>query len=215
MTCVELPYEPLFDKGEGDPIILLHGFFGNFHVWEKVMDEFASTHRVLIPRIPLFTNPITKERLDDLVDYIDRFIRKNVSSDKKVILMGNSLGGHMALMYAWEQPSRVRKLILAGSSGLFENSFGDAFPQVVDYDFVQGQVKSAVSVLHNISMPTLLVWGIQDTVTPPEVALEFHDHLPNSKVVFLESCGHVPMTEQPDLFIHHVRAFLKMPLTPK
>ena len=207
-----MPYEPLFAKGDGEPIILLSGFFGHFHIWHKVVEDLASTYKVLIPRIPLYADPISHERLDDLIYYLHRFIRRNVAADKKVILIGNSLGGHLALLYAWEYPSKVRRLILAGSSGLFENSFGDPFPLVRDYAFVQGQVESAVNILDNLSMPTLLVWGLQDTVTPPEVALEFHDHLPNSKLVFLEACGHVPMVEQPQLFNQHVRTFLKMPL---
>ena len=210
MTSVELPYEPLIEKGEGEVIILLHGFFGNFHIWEKVADELATTHRVLVPRIPLYTHPVSSERLDDIVDYLDRFIRRNVAENTKVILMGNSLGGHMALMYALHQPSKVKKLVLAGSSGLFENSFGDTFPEVTEYEFLTGTVQSAVRVLDNVTMPTLLIWGLQDTVTPPEVALEFHDHLPNSKVVFLEGCGHIPMIDQPALFVEHARAFLKI-----
>jgi 2-hydroxy-6-oxonona-2,4-dienedioate hydrolase len=244
---IELPYKPLFHIGEGEPIILLHGLFGNLSNWEHVASEFATTHRVLVPRLPLFSNPLTKERLDNLVDYLDAFIEAHNLS--KVILMGNSLGGHVALLYAWRQPNKVKKLVLTGSSGLFENSFGGTFPRVKDYSYIQEKVESTfykrevatkelidevfetvqsrsktlsiiglaraaqrhnmTNLLQQVTAPTLLIWGLQDTITPPEVALEFHDLLPHSELIFLDHCGHVAMMEQPKLFNQHVRKFLE------
>lgn len=239
-------YKPLFDAGVGEPILLLHGLFGNLSNWEHVAAEFATTHRVIIPALPLYSEPVTRHRLDDLVDYIDQFVEHH--DLRRITLMGNSLGGHVALLYAWQQPANVRRLVLAGSSGLFENSFGGAFPRVKDYDYIRTKVESTfyqrdvvtkqlvdevfetvqsrantLSIIglaraaqrHNVSdilgqidKPTLLIWGLQDTVTPPEVALAFHDELPHSQIIFLDHCGHVPMMEQPKLFNEHVRKFL-------
>jgi pimeloyl-ACP methyl ester carboxylesterase len=240
-------YRPLLDVGSGEPIILLHGLFGNLSNWEHVAVEFALTHRVIIPKLPLYDSPIASRRLDDLVNYLENFIEEH--SLDKVVLMGNSLGGHIALLYAWRQPGKIRKLVLAGSSGLFENSFQGSFPRVKDYDYVREKVQNTfykpevatkqlvdevydtiqsriktlsiiglaraaqrhnlTDILGQISTPTLLVWGLQDTITPPEVALEFYDRLPDSTVKFLEHCGHVPMMEQPQLFNKYVRKFLE------
>ena len=243
---MKFDYKPLLDAGEGEPVILLHGLFGNLSNWGHVVDEFKTTHRVLIPRLPFYTRPITRQRLDDLVDYITDFVEENQL--QKIILMGNSLGGHVALLYAWKYPALVRRLVLAGSSGLYENSFGGTFPRVKDYDYIREKVKSTfykpevatkelvdevydtvqsrvntLSIIglaraaqrHNVAdmlgqliTPTLLVWGLQDTITPPEVALEFYDRLPNAEIAFLDHCGHVPMMEQPQLFNQHVRKFI-------
>lgn len=246
-ATLALPHVPLFDVGEGEPIILLHGLFGNLSNWGQVAFEFTSTHRVLIPRLPLYSTPLSRERLDNLVDYVENFIEEQGLDT--VTLMGNSLGGHISLLYAWRHPDKVKKLVLAGSSGLTENSFGGTFPRVRDYEYIRERVENTfykrdvvtkqlvdevyetvqsrpktLSIInlaraaqrHNVAdtlleikTPTLLVWGRQDTITPPEVALEFHALLPYSKVVFFDQCGHVPMMEHPKLFNQHVRDFLE------
>jgi pimeloyl-ACP methyl ester carboxylesterase len=236
----------LKDVGSGEPIVLLHGLFGSLSNWVKVVEFFKTTHRVIVPRLPLYTTPLSAERLIALVEYLEEFVAE--FEFEKVTLMGNSLGGHLALLYAWRQPWRVRKLVLAGSSGLFERSFGGTFPQIRNYNYIRERVEetfyvkdsitkelvdevfatlqnpqytrsiiglaraaqrqNVATILESITCPTLLVWGLQDSVTPPETALQFHDLLPNSKVVFLDNCGHVPMMEQPEAFNLNVRKFL-------
>ncbi|MGH2376389.1 MAG: alpha/beta fold hydrolase [Candidatus Methylomirabilales bacterium] len=63
--------------------------------------------------------------------------------------------------------------------------------------------------LPHIRVPTLLVWGKEDRITPPEVAERFHALIPDSRLVFLANCGHVPMLERPDAFNGVVSAWLK------
>lgn len=242
-----MPTEPLVDLGIGDPIILLHGLFGNLSNWRSVIDEFSSSHRVIVPRLPLYSIPISKERLDNLVDYLDDFIETNELKD--IVIMGNSLGGHVAILYACRRPDRVKTMVLAGSSGLFENSFGGTFPHVKNYDYIREQVEntfhkkevvtkelvdeiyhtmqnrlkvlsiiglakaaqrhSVAELLGDITAPTLLIWGRQDTITPLEVAEDFHKRLSNSNLIVLDDCGHVPMMEQPEQFNFHVRNFIE------
>lgn len=62
--------------------------------------------------------------------------------------------------------------------------------------------------LDNIKIPVLLLWGTDDTITPPFVAEEFHELLPNSTLVFMEKCGHAPMMERPKIFNEHLAQFL-------
>lgn len=59
-----------------------------------------------------------------------------------------------------------------------------------------------------ISCPTLLIWGRQDIVTPPEAARQFHEKIPDSRLVWLEQCGHAPMIECPAEFAEAMNAFL-------
>lgn len=54
--------------------------------------------------------------------------------------------------------------------------------------------------LPTMNQPTCLIWGKQDTVTPPEVAEGFHDLLPNSDLFWIDKCGHAAMMETPDEF---------------
>jgi 2-hydroxy-6-oxonona-2,4-dienedioate hydrolase len=235
------------DKGEGEPIILLHGLFGNLSNWKSVVEYFSKEYRVIIPRLPIFEVPQHLANLEELCRALNEFLDWHQLSD--VTLMGNSLGGHLVLLYALHRPENVSKLILTGSSGLFENLSSGSFPRVKDYEFIRkkvsytfykkevvtkelvdevfdtvqsipktlrilGLARSAQknnlsSLIHKVDHPTLLIWGLQDEITPPEVALHFHDLLPNSEIRFIDHCGHVPMMEHPDLFNKYVSEFLK------
>jgi 2-hydroxy-6-oxonona-2,4-dienedioate hydrolase len=63
--------------------------------------------------------------------------------------------------------------------------------------------------LNQIKQPTLLVWGINDSITPPFVAREFNKLIPNSELHFIDKCGHAPMMEVPDEFNAILHKFLK------
>lgn len=60
-----------------------------------------------------------------------------------------------------------------------------------------------------IKLPTLLIWGNNDNITPPFVAQEFHKLIPNSELHFIDKCGHAPMMERPDEFNAILLKFLK------
>ena len=62
--------------------------------------------------------------------------------------------------------------------------------------------------LHNIKVPTLLVWGLNDTITPPMVGHDFNRLIPNSELKFIDKCCHAPMMEQPEKFNEIVVDFL-------
>ncbi len=62
--------------------------------------------------------------------------------------------------------------------------------------------------LHKMNQPSLILWGKQDPVTPPDIAEEFHQKLPNSDLVWIDKCGHAPMMEHPKLFIQHLEEWL-------
>lgn len=62
--------------------------------------------------------------------------------------------------------------------------------------------------LNQIKQPTLLVWGNNDTITPPFVGREFHKLIPNSELYFIDKCGHAPMMETPGEFNDILHKFL-------
>ena len=63
--------------------------------------------------------------------------------------------------------------------------------------------------LNQIHQPTLLIWGKNDTITPPFVAEEFKKLIPNSELHFIDKCGHAPMMEVPAEFNRILEVFLK------
>jgi len=70
------------------------------------------------------------------------------------------------------------------------------------------QKHNMASSISEIHVPTLLIWGLNDTITPPFVAHEFNRLIPNTKLHFIDKCGHAPMMEHPELFNSHLEDFL-------
>jgi pimeloyl-ACP methyl ester carboxylesterase len=63
--------------------------------------------------------------------------------------------------------------------------------------------------LKNMTLPACLIWGKNDTITPPDVAEEFHRLLPDSELFWIDQCGHAPMMEQPQQFNMILDSWLK------
>ena len=68
--------------------------------------------------------------------------------------------------------------------------------------------QNLLSTLQSIKLPTLLVWGKEDIITPPFVAEKFHQLLSNSELKWIDKCGHAPMMEYPEEFTSATVPFL-------
>ncbi len=223
------------DEGQGEVLLLLHGLFGALSNWGAVIEKFSSTRRIIIPLLPIYEMTLRQAGLEGLTAYVEDFVA--LMNLKNMTVMGNSLGGHIGLMYTLNNADKVQGLVLTGSSGLFENSMGGSYPKRGDYNYIKEKVgytfydpntvgeeyvneifetlksipkslrivaiaKSAQrnNMAHdivNIKVPTLLIWGLNDTITPPVVAHEFNKLIPNSTLRFIDKCCHAPMMERP------------------
>lgn len=126
------------EKGEGTPLILLHGLFGALSNFKQVVDHFSDRYKVLIPMLPLYELPVLETNAKNLAKFLDKFIK--FKGFESVYLLGNSLGGHVALIYTKKHPEVVKALILTASSGLYENAFGSSFPRREDKEFIRQKV---------------------------------------------------------------------------
>jgi|SRR5690554_3683290 len=235
------------DEGEGQPLLVLHGLFGALSNFDELIHHFKESHRVIVPIMPLYDLPLIKTGVGSLSKFILAFIKDLGLND--VILLGNSLGGHVCLVTAKAKPELFKAMILTGSSGLYENAFGGSFPRREDKEYIRKKIavtfydpamvtdelvdvtfelvsdrtklikvlalaKSAIrhnmfDDLPNYKMPVCLIWGKDDTITPPHVAEEFNEHIPDSELFWIDKCGHAPMMEHPAEFNKILSAWLK------
>ena len=235
------------EEGNGEVLLLLHGLFGALSNWEHVLAKYAKQYRVVIPMLPIYEIPVKQANLDGLLAFVTSFVQRKKLQE--FTLIGNSLGGHLALMYTLQNPDKVQKLVLTASSGLYENTLGGSFPKRGDYAYIADRVaytffdpqtvsktyvdevfsvtsniskairvvsiaKSAqrnnlAKVLHEVQADTLLIWGLNDTITPPLVAHEFNCLLPRATLRFIDKCCHAPMMEHPERFNTLLGQFLQ------
>jgi 2-hydroxy-6-oxonona-2,4-dienedioate hydrolase len=234
------------EVGEGETLMLLHGLFGALSNFSDLIEKFRTTHKVVVPLLPLFDLDILHTSVTGLAKHVTQFIE--FKGYDNIHLLGNSLGGHVGLVYVLKHPEKVKSLILTGSSGLFENAMGDSYPKRGDYEYIKNKTaqtfydpaiatpelvdevfeitrnrlkvikilalaKSAIrnnlgEELNQIKVPTCLIWGKNDIVTPPFVAEEFKKLIPHAQLHFIDKCGHAPMMEVPAEFNEILNTFL-------
>lgn len=226
------------ERGEGHTIVLLHGLFGALSNFEDLFNHFSKDYRIVIPMLPLYELKVTKTNVQTLAEWVNEFVEHKGLND--FTLMGNSLGGHVSLVYMKNWPEKVHSMVLTGSSGLYENAMGGSFPRREDREYIRkkaaltfydpkhatdelveeliGLIKDKGNLIRilaiaksairhnmredivNMNVPVCLIWGKNDTITPPEVADEFHEKLPDSDLFWIDKCGHAPMMEHPEEF---------------
>ncbi|QYJ68565.1 alpha/beta fold hydrolase [Flavobacterium litorale] len=237
-----------YEKGEGTPIIILHGLMGGLSNFDGVAEFFPENgYKVVIPELPIYTQSLLKTNVKAFAKWVKDFITHK--GYQRVILLGNSLGGHIALYHTKMYPEKMLGLIITGSSGLYESAMGDSYPRRGDYDYIQKKAEAVFydpaiatkeivdevyavandrikllktltiaksAIRHNMAkdlpkmhVPTCIIWGKNDNVTPPEVAEEFHELLPNSDLFWIDKCGHAAMMEHPDEFNEIMNGWLK------
>lgn len=226
-------------EGEGQPIVLLQGLMGGLSNFTKLISFFSTKgYKVYFPELPIYDLPVLNTNLTSLAKFVAKFIEEEVGEPATVV--GNSMGGHVGLILTLSRPELVKHLVLTGSSGLYERSFGDSFPRKSDKEYMKRKAqevfydpevatdelvdevfsivndrgkgiktvmlaRSAIkhnmeTELHKIQVPTCIIWGKQDNVTPPEVAVEMDRLIPDSDLFWIDKCGHAAMMEKPDEF---------------
>ena len=227
------------EVGEGTPIIVLHGLMGGLSNFDAVTNHFSTNgYKVIIPELPIYTMSLIKTNVKSFANYLKAFIE--YKGFNNVILLGNSLGGHIGLYHTKMYPEKVKALIITGSSGLYESAMGSGYTKRSDYEGIKKKAQDVFydpevatkaivdevyetvndrnkliktlaiaksAIRHNMAKdlpkmhtPTCIIWGKNDNVTPPEVAKEFDQLLPDSELFWIDKCGHAAMMEHPEEF---------------
>ena len=139
-----------FEVGEGKPIIVLHGLMGGLSNFDGVANYFPEKgYKVIIPELPLYTQNILKTNVKAFSKYVKDFMI-HMGIDKATLL-GNSLGGHIALYFAKSYPELVKGIVITGSSGLYESGMGESYPKRGDYEYIK---KKAEDVFYDPNVAT-------------------------------------------------------------
>ena len=133
-------YRYIETNGGEDVLLLLHGLFGELSNFQGIIDEFKDIYNVVVPILPIFEIPFKELNLGSLVASVEEFTKYKGFNNYHVL--GNSLGGHISILYTLANPDKVRSIILTGSSGLFEDSLGNTFPPRGNYEFVKRKTES-------------------------------------------------------------------------
>ena len=236
------------EVGTGQPIIILHGLMGGLSNFDAVTSYFSTKgYKIIIPELPVYTMSLLKTNVKAFANYLHEFIDFKGLED--VILLGNSLGGHIGLYHTKLYPDKVKALVIPGSSGLYESAMGRGYTKRSDYEVIKKKAQDVFydpevatkeivdevyetvndrnkliktlaiaksAIRHNMAKdlpkmqtPTCIIWGKNDTVTPPEVADEFNSLLPDSELFWIDKCGHAAMMEHPETFNEILYAWLK------
>ena len=192
----------------------------------------------MLPIIPLDQLPGSNTNVHRVVDYVRSAVE---ALDLNAIsIIGNSLGGQVALFYYLRYSESVLSLVLSGSSGIHEEAMGVTTVRRHDREFLRKSaartffdpthvtadlverihtivsdrtralrivkmVRSSAkenlqTKLSRVRIPTQLIWGRDDQITPPHVGVTFAQLLPSAELHFIDNCGHAPMKEHPDIF---------------
>jgi len=234
------------EEGNGEQtIICLHGLFGALSNFTAIVNDFKKKYRVVVPLLPIFELPVREATLEGLLDHVNEFI--SLKNYQNLHIVGNSLGGHIALLFVLGNVHPALSLTITGSSGLFESAMGSTFPKRGDYEYIKQKVlhtfydpimatkevvdevydivndrnkairiiataKSAIrhnleDKMENIYVPTLIIWGEDDIITPPFVATKFDELIADSELKFIPKCGHAPMMEHSKVFNNLMEEF--------
>lgn len=235
-------------NSERPPVLLLHGLLGNPEGWFDAAAALATSKcRAIVPYLPIDEMPRGQANVGGLVQYVRKFT--DFLDLDFMVLVGNSLGGQIALKYSIDHPEHIAGLVLSGSSGIYETDVGTSTFRRQDRDFIRDKAEKSfydpamvteelidriyelatnrlralrivwvarssmkdlvIDDLGDITAPTLLIWGAEDQITPPDVAHRFDRLMPSTQLHFIEKCGHAPMMEHPDAFNEIMINFLE------
>jgi pimeloyl-ACP methyl ester carboxylesterase len=255
-------------EGSGPPIILIHGYTSNLITWRFNTRELAakgfSVWALDLPGFGYSDKP--KDFGYTLADYAD-FMAKFMDAEgiKKAVLVGNSMGGNIAIETYLKYPDRVERLVLIDSGGYPEEEGGFFLFNLMQYPvagdilmsfnyrwvikqsmlsgiyydnkFVTDDVIDSyykvyktengrkgplwvgraidwshdltADMIKTIAVPTLVIWGKEDTLIPVTDADLFGRDIAGSRVIVIGEAGHMPHEEKAEIVNGLISDFVK------
>jgi 2-hydroxy-6-oxonona-2,4-dienedioate hydrolase len=139
------------------------------------------------------------------------------------LLLAGSAGLFERHLAGGQRPKLCRNFIREQANQIFHNTevvcdelVDDIYAMLSDRGYRKLMLRIAkctrdrymLDDLTRVTVPTLIIWGQEDEITPPFVADQFHEHIRHSKQVMIDNCGHAPQLEQPAEFAAALEQFL-------
>jgi len=246
-----------YDAGQGPNVILVHGLGGQAANWAANIGPLSEKfHIYALGQIGFghSDKPLIDYKIATFVDFLQAFMQ--TLEIPKATLVGNSLGGWIAVDFTAQHPEMVDKLVLVDAAGVRSEGGPHALPvdlnpaslegmrKVLEFIFFNKQAITDDSVrnafeghlrsgdgytiqrvlagifdsdqfedgkLGSIHVPTLLLWGHDDPLTPLSLGERFQKGISGAKLVVIDQCGHVPQAEKPQEFNKALTDFLAQP----
>lgn len=227
------------EYGEGQDIVLLHGWGQNIAMMQPIGDKLKNNHIVIID-LPGYGESTEPDKVWTIIDYVDclhKFLKE--LKIKNPILIGHSFGGKISLEYASKYS--VKKLILFGSPyrpaikkmplktrilkqakkipGLNKlEGFAKKHIGSTDYKQASEMMRKILVETVNLDItedikkikcPTLIVWGTLDDAVPIEDAYDLEKLISDAGLVVYEGCTHYAYLERLNQTIKVIKIFLE------
>ncbi|GHT72826.1 alpha/beta hydrolase [Bacteroidia bacterium] len=225
------------EAGYGDVVLLLHGWGCNANTFKELQMELSKKFRVFAVDFPGFGRSDEPKEVWGCLEYanwVEQFMKK--TRIESPIILAHSFGGRIALVL--NSKINLSKLVLTGGAGLIMQKHSSTLSKYMpaflkkgmfkefiiktigSYDYKNSNphlreiLKKVISedlrmYAKQISIPTLLIWGENDTTTPLEMGKEFNSIIPNSKLAVMPNCGHYTFIEKKDEFLNLTNEFFE------
>ncbi|MGE3171186.1 MAG: alpha/beta fold hydrolase [Planctomycetota bacterium] len=195
--------------GTGPDVVLLHGLGDSSLTWHRIEEPLrAAGHRVTV------LDALGAGRSDKpdgpyaIEAHVDRLARAcDALGIERATLVGNSLGGSVALRFAMRFPDRVRALVLISPGAYPQRGWTDGFLRGIPD--VSGWLQRVPPAL--VAQTALAVNFGDPRAVPRELGPRLVQDLPNARPVELPAIGHVPQPEVPERVLDEVLPFLAAP----
>lgn len=242
-------------QGEGELVVLLHGWGANITLFDNLINLLSTKYRVLAMDMPGFGGSDEPKEVWDVERYAE-FVRdfvKDFAENEDVTFLGHSFGGRVIFKLNAQKnlPFKIRRLILVDAAGvkpkktfkqkikqaiykltkkiltskLFTRLFPNAMDNLrkkngsADYLAASPMMRQILVKVVNedlthlfplVTVPTLLIWGRNDTATPVSDAELMEKQMKDAGLVVLENCGHFSFLEQQYTFNRVISSFMKL-----
>lgn len=229
-------YYQVAGENKGEPIILIHGLSASSRWWVRNIPALAESYRVYLLDLPGFgiMRRFRKRfALDELASGIVAWMEE--AGIERAHLMGHSMGGYICLRIAARYPERIKRLVLVSPAGIphMRSIYGYTIPMLIALRYFKPSffyillsdtmragprtvlraaqdllTKDIRDCLHDVTTPTLLVWGEHDSLVPPVFGPILQQEIKDARLLILKRAGHVVMFDQAGQFNEAVLGFL-------